>query len=234
MPRATSTDELIQQVYRKATGELDTTVTHDSEDGQTILSVINEQIDYYYNVTDRYGERVVWQRNVDPEYSLGDVTGSETEIEIDWEEVQAFPDGFYMPIRLVKADGSGEIRYDLVPVNMLYDYRHDNANVCAISANGLSFAAPPVAGEIFFPCVVRGGHLDGTETDVEEVSGVHNLQWLAFSSAAEYVRTDIVRGDQYPNVLSLANDVLSRMISDNEAFTQALTYDTSASVSCDW
>lgn len=233
MARAVSTDELIQQVYRKATGELDPSVTHDNEDGQTVLSVINEQIDYYYNAVDRYNERIVWQRNVDPEHSLGNTDGIQAVYEIDWDEVQAFPDGFYMPIRLIKADGK-EIRYDLVPFNMLYDIRHDNHNVCAISASGLTFKDPPPAGELLFPCVIRGEHLTGTETDVEEVSGVHNVTWLAFAAAAEYVRTDIVRGDQYPNILTQANEQLTSMISENEAFTQALTWEYGTSVSYDW
>lgn len=228
---ATSTQELIQTVYRKVSGEIDPSVTADTEDGQTILSVINEQVDYYYNAVDRYGERVVWSRNIDPEYVLGYASPSETVYEIDWDEVQALPDGFYMPIRV------GSTRYDLVPFEQLYDPRCGTPHPVALSSEGLVFAeAPEEEGEILFPCIPHGKHLEGGEEDVEAVTGVHNVLWLTYASAAEYVRTDIVRGEQYPNILAQANDVYSRMVSDNAMRTAALNHDilNLESVSYDW
>jgi hypothetical protein len=213
------TRELIANVYRKTTGELDPSVTPESEDGQTVLSIINEQIDYYYNAVDRFGQRIIWARNIDPTYVVGDTSAGETSYDIDWDEVQAFPTGFYMPITV-----AGK-RYDLVPFNELWDPRHENERICAITANGLEFAVPPKdIGEIVFPCCVKGKHLTGNETDVEAASGVHNILWLQWAAAAEYVRTDMVRGGQYPNVLAQANDAFNRMIADNEARTTSIKY----------
>ena len=232
MPKM-SADELIQNVYRKATGELDDTVTHENEDGKTVLSVINEQIEYYYNAVDHFGDRVVWARNIDPEYVIGDANQSDTTYPIDWDSVQALPAGFYMPIRIRMRDGS-EVRYDLVPIEELYDERSGGKNKCAITGEGLTFASPPEhSGEIVYPCVSVGKKLEGGEKDVESASGVHNLLWLQFAAAAEYVRTDIVRGEQYPNVLAQANDVFNRMLSDNEMRTAALSRE-SGTATYDW
>jgi hypothetical protein len=219
MPRKKwNTDDFIKEIYRKASGEYDDSVTADSEDGRTILSVINEQVDYYYNAVDRFGARVLWVRNIDPEYELGDGNGVDDTFFIDWDEVQALPDGFYMPIAV------GDTRYDLVPFEQLYGTNHENTNRCAISMEGLVFVEPPKEGVIRYPCIPYGKHLEGDEKDVEAWTGVHNTLWLMWAAAAEYVRTDIVRGEQYPNVLAQANDVYNRMLEDNDARTQALGY----------
>ncbi|MCL2806680.1 MAG: hypothetical protein FWD27_00725 [Coriobacteriia bacterium] len=217
----TSTEQLVQNIYRKVAGELDHSVTPDSEDGQTIVSIINEQVDYYFNAVDRYGERVLWVRNIDPEYVIGVSDGRSTLYEIDWTEVQALPDGFYTSVKV------GGVDYQLVPHDQLHDNRNDAGLRCSVTAEGLAFVSPPARGEIRLPCVPHGGHLKGDEQDVEEVTKVHNLLWLAWATAAEYVRTDIVRGAQYPNILAQANDVYNRMLSDNEARTAPLTYDWS-------
>lgn len=219
--------ELILQVYRKCNGELDPSVTPESEDGQTILSIINETIDYYYNSVDSRGHRIVWQRNIDPEYIIGDMSPTETMYDIDWNEVEALPDGFYQPIRVIGRDNK-TTRFDLVPYEQLYDERHENTKRCSITGEGLVFAEPPgISGEIHWGVSVKGRHIDGDTLDVEATSGVHNMLWLLYKATAEFVRTDIVRGAQYPNVLAQANDVYARMISDNEMRTQALTYDSS-------
>jgi hypothetical protein len=211
---------LILNIYRKATGELDTSITPDSDDGQTILSIINEQVDTYYSAIDQYGVRIIWGRNVDPDYVVGTANLTDTQYEVDWSEVEAVPTGFYAFVRI-----SG-VRYDLVPFHELYDDRHLTQKVCAITANGLTFNAPPTeAGDILLPVILKGRHLTGTERDVQAITGVHNILWLQMASAAEYVRTDIVRGAQYPNVLAQANDIFARMIEDNEARTTPVTYD---------
>ena len=215
----TSALDLIQQVYRKATGELDLSVTPESEDGQTVLSVINETVDYYYNAVDFFGNRLLWARNIDPLYVIGDANGTDNFYPIDWDEVQALPDGFYFPIVV------GQTHYELVPYEQLHGTGSKSQNICAINSEGLYFLHPPESGEIHYPCVPYGRHLTGIEKDVEAVTGVHNLLWLAWAAAAEYVRTDIVRGEQYPNVLNQANDVFGRMVSDNDARTQALVYE---------
>lgn len=235
-----STNELLKQVYRKATGELDDSVEYDTEDGQTVLSVVNEQVDVYYNSVDQYGARIIWQRNIDPEYVIGTADGTTTLFDIDWDEVQSLPDGFYYPIRVREGDEGEGIRYDLVPYSQLFDGRHQNPNRCAICAEGLQFFSAPPAGDILFPCVVQGQKLKGPETDVESVTGVHNLLWLMQAAAAEYVRTDIVRGEQFTNVLTASNETFRRMLEDNEARTQPLIWDydqkdpSSSSVSYDW
>lgn len=231
-----TSEELVSQVYRKTNGELDPSVTPESEDGQTILAVINDQIDEYYNVTDQMGDRVIWNRNIDPEYIIGDLNPQETIYEIDWNEVDALPAGFYQPIRVVDAAGN-VTRFDLVPYEQLYDERNENKNRCAISGQGLVFAEPPtVSGEIHWGVSLKGRHIDGNTRDVEATSGVHNMLWLQYAAAAEYCRTDIVRGAQYPNLLSQANNIMNRMISDNEMRTQALLHDAEngASSSAAW
>jgi hypothetical protein len=213
------TPTLIKEIYRKVNGELDETVTPESIDGQTILSIINETVDDYYNAVDASGERIIWNRNIDPEYIIGSASNTQTSYDIDWNEVAALPDGFDFPIRI------GGVRYDLVPLDELYGGMHTNSKVCAFTANGLTFANPPEdKGDISIPAMLLGRHITGNEKDVEATTGVHPVLWLLRASAAEYVRTDMVRGGQYPNLLSAANSTYQRMLSDNEARTSMPTY----------
>lgn len=229
-----STEELIREIYRKATGEYDDTITFDSEDGETILRVVNEQVDVYYKQTDEYGSRIIWNNNIAPNYTVCDTSGSDVEFYVDWNDIEALTDGFYAAPQLVEADGKST-RYDLVPTNELMDSRHDNINCFAITADGVVFRTAPPAGELQMAVMQRGRHLEGEETDVEAVTGVHPVLWLLQASAAEYVRTDIVRGDQYPNVLAQANDTFRRMLDDQRARTTANTWEWGDSgCDCSW
>jgi hypothetical protein len=219
-----NTQELIKNIYRKCQGEYDETITPDSPDGATILSIINEQIDYYYSCTDEYGYPIVWNHNIDPEYVIGTVQEGATTYEIDWNEVTALPSGFGAPVRI----GDNNTRYDLVPFNELYHTRNDRDKVCAISNLGLTFKTPPSdyedEGDIKLPCMVRGSYLNGSERSVRESSGVHNELWLEWAAAAEYTRTDMVRGAQYPNVFAQADAVFKKMVKDNENRSTPQTY----------
>lgn len=224
----TSTSELISEVYRITNGELDSTITPSMEDGQTILSIINQMVDSYYNAVDQFGDRIVWIRNVDPSYVLGEADGMATEFEIDWNEIDSLPDGFYIPIRI------GKVKYDLVPLWELWSPENENKTVCSISANGLTFNEAPEQGDILFPGCIRGRKLTGSERDVEAATLVHGVHWLKLASAAEYVRTDMVRGAQYPNVLAQANDAFMRLYRDNEARTTPLKYRSVGNVAMDY
>jgi hypothetical protein len=221
---AMSAEGLVREVYRKATGELDPSVVPGTEDGATILSVINEAVESYHNALGEYGERIVWARNIDPAYTVATTEDGTTDYEVDWDEVSSVLDGFYTKGSLVAADGTQE-PFDLVPFWQLHDSRQGTGTRCSVTAEGLTFADAPQPGlDIVVPVSLRGRSLKGDEKDVEEATGVHNLLWLATAAAAEYVRTDVVRGAQYPNVLAQANDVWRRMLADNEARTAALLH----------
>lgn len=220
---AVTTQELIYDIYRKSNGELDDSVTVDSEDGQTILSIVNEQIEQYHNLVDDYGDRVVFASNVDPSYDIGDSNGIDTDFEIDYTEVGALLDGYDMPIMHISPDGT-RTRYDIVPINELFGDTLTNDKACSITANGLTFRTAPPDGSIVAPVYLKGRKLNGSENDVEAVSQVHNILWLMQASAAEYNRTDFVRGEQYPNMLAIANATLDRMISNERMRTQPKTW----------
>ena len=223
-------DELIQAVYRKAMGELDPTVTHLTEDGKTILAIINEMVGYYYNITDEDGQPVNWARNFDPEYIIGEID-EDSIYPIDYDEVKGIAINFRNRIRLIDPEGILDtVEYAIVPIDELWSATHDFDKVCSIAQDGIIFKTGFAVGDVEYGMSIQadvflcGRPLVGSEKNVEDHTLVHNLLWLQYASAAEYVRTDIVRGGQYPNLLAQSNDVLSKMIKENNRRQTALTY----------
>jgi hypothetical protein len=215
-----STAEVIIDTYRTASGEPDVSVTPDSDDGRTVLNILNQFVDAYYNAVDQYGQNVIWQRNVEPFYIVGTSNGTDTTYEVDWQEVQVVQDGYYTGVYV----GPDRRRYDLVPYFELYDSRHSSTDLCSITNQGLEFRTAPVPGDITIAALVRGKYLTGNETDVSAVTGVTSVHWLTLAAAAEFSRNDFVRANQYPNLLARANEAFTHMYNQNEARTQAVQY----------
>ena len=225
--------ELIRNVYRKVTGEYDETIGVDDSDGLTILSVINEQVGRYYTQTDNTGETVIWRHSIDPEYEVGFADMNEDYYEFDEDVLLPIVGGVRSGVRV------GGTQFFVVDFQHLYDKQYNDTNVCAITEYGLTFRSGDLddhdGDPIYMPVVKRPGVLLSESDDIFDITGIpaRHLPWLLAASAAEYCRTDIVRGAQYSNILADANDMMDNMIAEN-AKQQAPVYYRSSTGEWGW
>lgn len=115
-----------------------------------------------------------------------------------------------------------EYVYDIVPSTRLYDselkLNHFDNNRVAVVGTSLVFARtfkttdPQYGGTITVP-----GY--SIPADLVDPGNVHvdDPNWLVQMSAAEFVRTDITRRDQYPNLVAMANETMASMKDQNGA-----------------
>lgn len=126
---------------------------------------------------------------------------------------------------LIKEEGdpihaiSGTQRTDfkLVQPNELYSNRYVNA--VAQAGRSLLFyeaftSASPVFGwTLYVPSIIY-------PTDITvgaDVVQVDDPMWLVFMMAAEFVRNDLVRQNQYPSLINYATESMNKMKQDNQS-----------------
>lgn len=105
--------------------------------------------------------------------------------------------------------------YKIVRPNQLYKYRL--SDVCAIRGGSLVFShvldASQAGDDIIVPAILVVPDIDtGAATDQVVVP---DPMWLAYASAAEFDRNDIVKMNQYNNILALADQCMQRMKNEN-------------------
>lgn len=132
-------------------------------------------------------------------------------------------------VRIVHADGVTESDYAIVPIERLYNdgskLQGGGAFRCAESGSNLIFDTPFTAqspqfgGTIYVPGYMTTAELQ-TGTDVIQVDDPY---WLCFMSAAEYVRNDITRVQQYGNLVAQANNAMLGMKEDNNSQEEKVT-----------
>jgi hypothetical protein len=119
-------------------------------------------------------------------------------------------------VRIQTSDGLQEYQYTIVPISELYDSRkllHPDNFKCAISGQSIVFAHsflttdPQYGGTITVPAYT----VPDTLTSATQSIQVDDPDWLVAMAAAEYVRTDITRRDQYPNLLAMATESMQGM-----------------------
>lgn len=119
-------------------------------------------------------------------------------------------DGDY--IRIVHADGVAESVYTLVGGDELYKFRTSNA-VAKIGSNLVFSKAflstdPQIGGTVKVPCYGTASTLVGASDTVP----VDDPYWLAYATAAEYIRFDFTLRDQADTLLQVANQRMAQMI----------------------
>ena len=124
-------------------------------------------------------------------------------------------------VRILHTDGTTESDYTIIPIERLYDddQKLNNAggNFCAVSGTNLIFKAAFTATSAQFggTITIAGYAIPATLTTGTDVISVDDPYWLCFMAAAEYIRTDLTRQAQYPNLIAQANNVMEGMKSDN-------------------
>ena len=117
-------------------------------------------------------------------------------------------------IRILHTDNN-ESEYELVAIDRL----HENKNNYVVAVNGTNLMFPKAftstdpqfGGTIIVPSY---GSISFPDTDAGEIT-VDDPYWLVAISAAEFVRNDITRKAEYPNLAGEASELMRKMKENN-------------------
>lgn len=200
--------ELINAVMLKATGKA-TILAPNNPKWNKIKGIAN-----YYQHAWLHEPGVHWNSRYERARQIGTISNTdEYELDDDILEIStAYGDNIYVDCR----DGQRR-EFQLVEYNDLDNHRF--GNFCAKIGNKLVFASkfaeddPCYGGALHAPIYADIEDLENGDDDVV----VDNPYWLVTICAAEYIRNDIVKQNQYGNPLEEANNLMKRMIRDNRA-----------------
>jgi hypothetical protein len=203
-----TTSEFVNAVYLTAAGKLPTFVSGSTK-WLKIVAIANNKIDVWQNENGAN-----WNSLYDPSYSLGTVSATKT-YELD-DEIRSLSDTSVDAIEIAHLDGTSSY-WHTVEANKLKQY--PTGNYCAQVGRTLVFNRAFTAtdaefgGTIYAPIYLYAEHLSGDNDEVP----VDDPQWLVLMVSAEYVRNDIVKQNQYPNLVNEANSLMEAMRTRNEA-----------------
>lgn len=119
-------------------------------------------------------------------------------------------------IHVTTTDGQ-TIPFEIVEHDDLQN--HPNGRYCAIVGDKIVFNGifasddPCYGGDLNVPCYTKVADL----TAPEDETVVDDPYWLVTMCAAEYIRNDIVKQNQYGNLVAEANNLMTSMIRKNRA-----------------
>jgi hypothetical protein len=125
---------------------------------------------------------------------------------------------------VVTATNGQKYYYDIITADQLRERQIAcDPTVCAIQGSNLVFARafkttdPMYGGTIDVPGYGFVTDINLSTTTATQKVQVDDPMWLVYAMAAEFVRTDLVRQNQYPNLFNLQSDRMDAMISNNGA-----------------
>lgn len=132
-------------------------------------------------------------------------------------------------VRIKHLDGVSESEYTNIPADRLYNdgstinnwsrqFMNANGAVAVVGANIVFSRAflttdPQFGGTLYVP----GYTIPPTLVNASDLITVDDPNWLSLRAAAEYVRTDLTRVAQYPNLIALANEAMEAMKAANSS-----------------
>lgn len=158
-----------------------------------------------------------------PAFSIGTVTATDT-FAIPT-TVRKISDTDQDYVRILHTDGKSYTDYELVSADTLKQYyngqtkQSPNGYYCAQIGSNLVFnhtfltTDKQFGGSITVPIFTFAPTLVADS----DVVPVDNPGWLVVACAAEYVRNDVTKLNQYPNLINEANALMERMKDDNDA-----------------
>lgn len=202
--------QLVAASILKATGKTSTATSGDTK-WTKVLGIANDLIRTWADEPD-----IDWESLYDPDYSIGTVTATKT-FALDTDEVRKLSDKKNDTVRVIHTDGVTYTDYETVPANRLKHF--SEGKYCAQIGSNLVFnkafvaTDPQFGGDIQIPIY---GYPESLVSDSDDVP-VDIPNWLIYRVAAEYVRNDITRQNQYPNLIAEANQLMMKMREANEA-----------------
>lgn len=200
--------ELINAVMLKATGK-PTILTSANAKWEKIRGIAN-----YYQKAWLNEPGVHWNSRYERARQIGVISNSdEYELDDDIAEVStAKGDNVY-----ILANSGKKANFQLVEYDDLKNY--PSGNYCAKLGHSIVLNAriaeddPLYGGKLFAPVYTTLEDLESPDDDVL----VDSPEWLVTMSAAEYIRNDIVKQNQYGNLVAEANNLMTSMIRNNRA-----------------
>ena len=204
--------ELISNVLLKATGKAKV-IDQTNNKWEKIRGIANYYINAWQNEPAVGNGR--WNSLYNRAYRMGTANVGSEEIDID-EEIKEISASNGDCIYIESTDGK-KYPFELVEYNDLKNY--PQGRYCARIGNTLVFnkkfeeTDPYIGGSIFAPVYLGLEDLEDPDDDVL----VDNPYWLVTICAAEYIRNDIVKQNQYGNLIAEANNLMNNMIRANRA-----------------
>jgi len=206
--------DFVQAVLLRATRKTTTLLTSSAKYAQ-ILALGN-----YWQRRWANERGIDWHSLYNPLLSIGKVTATDS-FDLDT-SIRKLSEREGDVVRIMHSDGVGYTDYDIIPHNKLkdtfwgQDKESPNGFYCTRMGDQLVFNHEFVStdsqfgGDIQVPCYVYTDELVNPTDEVQ----VDDPDWLVAMCAADFVRGDVTRRDQYPILLAEANDIMTRMKED--------------------
>ena len=220
--------DTVNAIYLKSTGKT-ATFPFTSTKGTKILGLMNFYQDRWSKATG-----VDWISLYNPMFSLGAVTATDT-FDLDTSTIRKLSQQEGDNVRIIWPNDTGTINspnyftdYELVPADRMKT-SFNQGKFCSRQGATVVFnrpfdaTDPEFGGTLYVPCYTFVQPLVNPDDQVV----VDDPSWLILICSAEYVRTDVTRLGQYPNLLAEANDCFARMMDDN-------SNDQNTDVTADW
>lgn len=212
-----TTAQFVSNVYLKSVGKLPT-FSSGSTKWLKIVAIGNRFIQQW--ATEK---GVDWKSLYNPGLTLTTVTATDT-FAIPT-TVLKLSDTETDYVRIFHTDGESYTDYDIVPADRLKEYyagvdkESSFGNKCAQIGSNLVFNREFVSTDPEFGGTIKAPvyTVPSTISADSDVIPVDNPEWLVVITAAEYVRNDIVRQGQYPNLITEANALMDSMKETNES-----------------
>lgn len=201
--------DCVDAIYLKATGKTAAFQFTDAK-GIKILGLMN-----FYSRRWSRETGIDWISLYNPLYNIGTITNTNS-FNIDTSTIRKLSQQEGDNVRIIwSTDPNYFSDYELVPADRLKEF--NRGRYCARQGSALIFnhtfinTDPEYGGTLYVPCYLYTDDLINSTDEIE----VDDPDWLVLICAAEYVRTDLTRLGQYPNILAEANDCMVRMKDDN-------------------
>lgn len=127
---------------------------------------------------------------------------------------------------ITATDGVTFWEYDIISPNQLNQFAMNPPQAAAQVGTNLQFAHfigkhafmtsdPAIGGTIDVPGYQFVSDINANSNTSTQTVQVDDPMWLVYMMAGEFVRTDLVRQAQYPNLLNLAQDRMDAMLANN-------------------
>lgn len=202
-----NTTEFVQAAILKATGKASTLVSTDTK-WIKLVGIANRQIKKWERQAD-------WNSLYDGAFEIGTVSATDR-FDLD-DDIRKLSDTAGDSVRVVyDTDNNLYTEWEIVNAERLKTY--PTGNYCAQVGRTLVFnktfssTDTEFGGTIQVPVYLYAEPLTGANSEVP----IDDPEWLICMTAAEYVRNDITKQNQYPNLVSEANSILETMLEDND------------------
>lgn len=197
-------EAFVSNTYLTAVGKLPTFTVGDKKYSK-IIAIANLKIDEWAREAD-------WRNLYDPKYQVGTISATDTyELDDDVEKVTAT----YGDYILVRKDGRDTKHLTVAPDKLKM---YDTGNYCAFIGRSLVFNRTfTTDDEVFGGTILAPVKLYPEKlTSASSTVPVSDPNWLVKITAAEWVRNDNVRQNQYPNLVAEANALMEKMKEAND------------------